>query len=114
VFLNDHVAEVDADAKPNAPIVRHLRLAVDHPALNLSGAAHCVHNTWKFRQQAVAGVLYDAAPVLLDFRINHLPEMRFEALLRALLVNSHQARIADHISGEDRGETADRGHFLRG
>src|SRR5262249_36050898 len=33
VFLNDHVAEIDADSKPDALLVGHLRLAVDHPAL---------------------------------------------------------------------------------
>jgi hypothetical protein len=29
-------------------------------------------------------------------------------------VRPHQARIACHIGGEDRGETADRGHFSPG
>jgi hypothetical protein len=36
--------------------------------------------------------------------------MRFEALVRAFLVNSHQARVARHIGGEDRGETARLAH----
>jgi hypothetical protein len=30
------------------------------------------------------------------------------------LIRAHQARIAGHIGGEDRGETADRGHVLPG
>jgi hypothetical protein len=30
--------------------------------------------------------------------------------MRAFLVRAHQARIARHISGEDRGQTAGRGH----
>jgi hypothetical protein len=34
--------------------------------------------------------------------------MRHEALVRSFLINAHQARIARHISGEDRGETAGR------
>ena len=85
-------------------------LAVDHPALHLGGAAHRVDDAGEFRQHAVAGVLDDAAPVLLDLRIDQLPEMRLEALVRAFLVRAHQARIARHIGGEDRGETAGRGH----
>jgi hypothetical protein len=48
--------------------------------------------------------------VLLDLRIDELTEMRLEALVRALLVGTHQPRIPRHIGGEDRGETADRGH----
>ena len=39
-------------------------------------AAHGVHNTRKFRQHTVASVLYGPAPMLLDLRINQLPEMR--------------------------------------
>src|SRR5271168_1511205 len=40
MFLSDHVAEIDPHPKPDAPLVWHLRLAVDHPALDLHGAAH--------------------------------------------------------------------------
>jgi len=73
-----------------------------------------VNDTRKFRQQAVTGVLNSSAPVLLDLRINELREMRFEAFVRSFLIRTHQARIAGHISGKDRSETADRGHFSPG
>ena len=36
---------------------------------------------------------------------------RFEAFARPLLVRTDQARIARHIGGKDRGETAGLGHF---
>jgi hypothetical protein len=47
--------------------------------------AHCVDDARKFRQQAVAGGLDDAAVMLGDLRIDELPAMRLEALERALL-----------------------------
>ena len=47
------------------------------------------------------------APVLGDLRIDQLPEMPFEPLVRPLLIGSPQARIPRHIGGEDRGEAAD-------
>jgi hypothetical protein len=37
--------------------------------------------------------------------------MRLEALERAFLVGAHQSRVARHIGGEDRGETAFDGLF---
>ena len=40
----------------------------------------------------------------------HLVQMRLEAFVGAFLIGTHQARIAHHIGGEDRGETAGRGH----
>jgi hypothetical protein len=51
--------------------------------------------------------------VLGDLRIDQLPAMRLQAFVRAFLIHPHQARIARHIGGEDRGETAGggrRGH----
>ena len=44
-----------------------------------------------------------------DLRIDQFDEMRLEALVRAFLIRAHQARIAHHIGGEDRGETAGGG-----
>jgi len=38
--------------------------------------------------------------------------MSLEALVRVLLVRPHQPRVARHISGEDRGETAFDGCFM--
>src|SRR6266699_2301032 len=70
--LGDNIAEIDADAKPDLPLVGHLRLAVDHPALHLGGAPHRVDDAGKFREQAVAGGLDDAALVLPDLRIEQL------------------------------------------
>ena len=85
-------------------------IAVDHPALNLGGAAHRVDDAGEFRQHAVAGGLDDPAVMLGDLRIDQLAEMRLEPFVRAFLVGAHQARIARHIGGEDRGKTAGRGH----
>jgi hypothetical protein len=99
VFLNDHVAEVDADPKSNALVPGHLGFALDHAALDLRDATHGVHNTRKLRQQAVAGILYGTAPVLLDLRIDQLPEMGLEPLMRPFLIRSHQTRIACHVGG---------------
>jgi hypothetical protein len=108
--FGDHVAEVDADPEPDAPLVGDHGLTVDHPALHFGGAAHRVNDAPEFREQAVAGILDDAAPVLRDLWIDQLTEMRLQALVRAFLIRPHQARIARHIGGEDRGETAGRGH----
>jgi len=60
----------------------------------------------KFHQHAVAGSLHDATAVFPDLRIDELAAMRLETLERPFLVRSHQPRIARHIGGEDRGETA--------
>ena len=37
-------------------------------------------------------------------------KMGFEPLVGAFFVGAHQPGIASHVGGEDRRETADRGH----
>src|SRR6516225_3792527 len=46
-----------------------------------------------------------------DLRVDQLAAMRLELLVRPFLVCTHQPRIARHIGGQDRCETADSGHF---
>jgi len=70
VLFSDHVTEIDPDAKPDPLILKHPGLSVDRRALDLHSAAHRIHNTGKFRQQAIASVLYDAAPMALDLWLN--------------------------------------------
>src|ERR1700758_3187956 len=52
----------------------------------------------------------DAAVVLGDLRIEELAAQPFEAFERPSLARPHQPRIPRHIGGEDRSETAGRGH----
>ena len=68
-------------------------LAVGHPALDFDGTPNAVDYTLKLRQKAVAGVLDDPAPVLRDLRVDQLPEMRFEPLVRPFFIRAHQARV---------------------
>jgi hypothetical protein len=110
VLLDNHVAEVDADAESDTLVLGRFGIAFRHAALDLHGAAHGINDARKLCQEAVAGILYDTASVLLDLRLYQLPEMGLQALVRPLLVGPHQARIARHIGGEDRGKAADRGH----
>jgi hypothetical protein len=95
-------------------LIRHLRLAVDPPALDLHSASHGVHHTGKFGQQPVAGVLYGTAPVFPDLGLDQFPEMRFQAFVRPLLIRPYQARVPRHVGGEDRGKAADRRHLSPG
>jgi hypothetical protein len=112
VFFNDHVAEIDADPKPDAPLSGHFILTLDHSALEFRGTAHRVHDTRKFCEQAVASILDRTATMLLDLRLDQFAEMRLEAFVRAFLVGAHQPQIALHISGKDRSETSGLAHAV--
>jgi hypothetical protein len=112
VLLGNYVAEIDADAILDPLLGRGARVALDHPALDLNGTPDGVHYAGKLGQEPVAGVLYDPASVLGDLRIDQFAEVGLEPFVRPLLIRAHQPRIPRHVGGQDRGEAADRGHFL--
>src|SRR4029077_1197702 len=93
LFLNDHIAEIDADPKSDALVLWDVGIAIGHPSLQFGSASDGVHNAGKLGEEAVARVLDSAPAVLPDLRINQLVEVRLEAFVRAFLVRPHQPRI---------------------
>jgi len=95
----------DANAQFNAAVRPDTGVPLGHRLLYSDRAAHRIDDAGKFDQQAVAGGLDDAAPVLGDFWIDQFTPQRCEAFERAFLVRPHQPRITRDIGGEDCGET---------
>jgi len=91
-------------------IRRSVWLTVEHRTLDLHSAANCIHNTWKLREQTVAGVLHDPAAVFGDLGVDQFLEVGLEPLVCAFLVRAHQPRVPCHISGQDRSEAAGLAH----
>jgi hypothetical protein len=110
VALDDHVAEIDADAQLDAALCRDPSVPLGHHLLHRDCAAHRVDDAGKFHEHAVAGGLDYAAMVLGDSRIEELAAQRLETFERPFLVRSHQPRIPRDIGGEDRGEPAGLAH----
>ena len=110
VGLLDHVAEVNADAKLDAPLFGHTGVAFNHRVLDLDRAAHRVDHAAKLDDRPVAGAFDDAAVVHGDGRINEIAAQRSQPRQGAVLVRAGQAAEADHVGGEDRGELASLCH----
>jgi hypothetical protein len=84
VLFDNHVAQIDPDAETDPALFQHLGFTVDHRALDLHGAADGIHHARELGKEAVAGVLYDAASVFDDLRINQFAEVGLEAFVRPL------------------------------
>src|SRR6185437_9886140 len=46
IFLDDHVAQIDADAELYPPCRQDVRITSRHPALDLGSAKYCVGTLW--------------------------------------------------------------------
>jgi hypothetical protein len=106
IFLHNHVAQIDADAKLHPSRRRDISVASCHPPLDFGSAQHRVGDAVELEQHAVAGGLDDAAAVFGDGRIDELDPMGFEARERPCLVDLHQPTITHHISCDDCCEPA--------
>ena len=98
------VAEQIHQRRRQGKITHRKRLAQLHGGISLANSA-----------SRPSPVFFTVRPLwLADLRIDQFPEVGLEALVRPLLISSHQARIARHIGGKDRCEATDRGHVLPG
>ena len=57
----DHVAEIDTDPELDASIGRDIQVATIHPALDIEGTTHGVHDRGKLDEDAVASGFYDSS-----------------------------------------------------
>ena len=106
VALDDDIADIDADAEFDAAAFRDIGVALAHLALDLSGAGDRIHHARKLDQHAVAGQLDDATLVLGDLGVEKLLAMRVERRERRRLIDAHEPAVADHVGGQNSGQTA--------
>ncbi|MEZ5865581.1 MAG: hypothetical protein R3D25_16485 [Geminicoccaceae bacterium] len=104
VVVVDDVAEIDADAEPEALALGQMALARLEVALDGDGAIHGTDDARELDQRAVAHQLDDVAAMRLHGRLDHGGAQRPEAGMRAPLVGRHQPTVADHVGGENRRE----------
>ena len=91
VILDDDVAEVDADAERDAPVLGQLSLALGDAVLDRDRAFDGIDDARELDQGAVAHQLDDAAAVLGDQRLDEVLAQRLQARDRAGLVGRHRA-----------------------
>src|SRR6202051_4436336 len=60
VPVDDDVADIDADAKDDALVLRYIDISFGHAALNLDGTSHGVDHAGELNESAVPGILDDA------------------------------------------------------
>jgi hypothetical protein len=104
--LDHHVAKVDADPEHDPPLGWDLCLPLGHAPLHGHGAGDRVDHRGELDQRPVAHQLDDPALVLGQQGIDHLPPQVLKRRQRGGLVLLDQARIADHVGGQDGGEPA--------
>ena len=107
--VDQHVAEIDADAVEDASGLGNARVAFGHLLLHANRALDRRDDRRKFQQHAVAHRLDEPAAESANDRRRRLAMFPHRAR-RPRFVIAHQPRVADDVGGEDRGEAAGLAH----
>ena len=110
VALLDHVAEMDADPKLDAPVRRDPSVAFDHRSLDFNGEVYCVDDTPELDNGSIAGALDDPTVVDGDGRIDQVASERPQPRQNPVLVGAGKTAVADDVGHQDRGQFAGLAH----
>ena len=110
VALFDHVAEVDADPKLDAPFLRHACVALDHAGLHFDGAANGVHHAAEFDKRPIAGALHNPPVMYSDGRVEEVASKRPKPSEGPFFVCAGEPTETDDIRGKDGGKFPALGH----
>ena len=101
VAVDDDVAEIDADAELDVPVLGNPGIALRHAALDFDRAARRIQNAAELDQEAVAHHLEDAPAMLGDGGIEELAAMLAKRAERALFIGLHEPAVADDVGRQD-------------
>jgi len=104
--ISNYVTDIDANAKPKPRIFAVFDRKFIDTALELHRSPNRFDRAWKLRQEAIASVVYDAAPVSSDCRMDSLRQQRAQFGVGSFFVIVHEPRIASHGGGQYRRQPA--------
>ena len=105
---------MNADAKLDALLGRHARVALDHGGLNFDRAAHSVDYAAELDDRAVASALDHASVVYGDDGVDQVAAERPEPRKRAVFVRPGEPAIAGDVGHQNRREFARLRHWSLG
>ena len=97
IVFDDNITDVNADAKFDPLVLRHIGILFRHAALDFVGTSHGVDHAGELNESAVPGILDDTSVMLSDFGIEKRLSESFQLRQRAFFVDPYQAARARDI-----------------
>ena len=89
IVCDDNITDVNADAKFDPLLLRHVGILLRHAALDFVGASDGIDHTGELNKSAVPGILDDASVMLSDFGIKKSSSKSFQSRQRAFFVDPY-------------------------
>ena len=101
VAFLDHVPDVHAHSEDDPASLRHVRVALNHSALNRYGAPNRVDGAAIFDERAIACPLDDAPVVVRDRGVDESRAQFAQPGKCAVLVRADEPAVADHVGDQN-------------
>jgi hypothetical protein len=92
VGLLDDIAQINADAKDDATVLRHASVTLDHRILHFDRAAHGLDHAAEVSDTTIAGALHDAAVVDGNGRIDQVAAQSPQPCQKAVFIRAGERR----------------------
>ena len=89
IVCDDNITDVNADAKFDPLLLRHIDILLRHAALDFVGASDGIDHAGELNESAVPGILDDASVMLSDFGIEKRLSESFQLRQRAFFVDPY-------------------------
>ena len=86
---DNNITDVNADAKFDPLVLRHIGILFGHAALDFVGTSHGIDHAGELNESAVPGILDDASVMLSDFGIEKRLSKSFQLRQRAFFVDPY-------------------------
>ena len=97
----NHIANIDADAKPDRPIGGLIAIMGGDLLLYLHGTAYCPVHAIEYNEQGVTSRIDDSTAMLVDSRVYQSTAERPKPFEGSNVIQPNQAAETDHIGMED-------------
>ena len=108
------IASIASAAVSDALVFWDIGVAQGDGALHINGEGNGVYDAAKLHQGAITHEFDDAPVMLGGLGLDKLSSNCFERRQRPSFIGSHEAAVADHISGQDGGQPALYALFAHG
>jgi hypothetical protein len=110
--VREDITDIDADAKPDAPVGRLVAVKLRHTALHRNRAAYRRGGAGELEEQGIPRSIHEPAVVLAQFRLDQVAKEYLYSSKSARIIELDQPAVAGYVGMDDGDKLTGARYFL--